>query len=101
MVAWLQVWTQQTVYWWVLAQSGQPQVAKLPPRQRAKALAALGGLVILGAALIAFTWWGGRFVRRYMRGQAERAERRTQNRTPARVDDWAEKPLHPTEELET
>jgi hypothetical protein len=54
----------------VLAQQAQdkaePGLMKLDGPSRAKALAALAGLVILGFGLVALIWLGGRWTRRYM-----------------------------------
>ena len=58
---------------------------------RAKVLAALAGLVLLGMAMIAFVWWGGRMTRRYMNSSSY--DNRRRKPTPYYEDDWAEKPL--------
>lgn len=62
---------------------------KLEGPMKAKVLAALAGLIILGFALVAFAWWGARYTRRYMDSPLLRRD------TPTRTndDDWAEKPL--------
>ncbi|HEV2971488.1 MAG TPA: hypothetical protein VGY55_16045 [Pirellulales bacterium] len=50
---------------WLFAENeGVPLLERLDPTQRAAVLAALFGLVLVGLALVAFIWLGGRFVRR-------------------------------------
>jgi hypothetical protein len=46
---------------------GVPLLERLDPTQRAAVLAALFGLVLVGLALVAFIWLGGRIVRRQNR----------------------------------
>ena len=80
--------------WWVCAAEGaQPLIRKLEPATRAKVLAALAGLVILGFALMALAWLGAHATRRYM--QREGSFRRIPRRAELDRDDWAEKPLIP------
>lgn len=63
---------------------------------KAKLLAALAGLLILGGAMMALTWLGGRFTRRYMKSEHLQREK-----SPASSpDDWARKPIVPREEGE-
>ncbi len=76
---------------WLLAQQAQPLIRRLDPQTRAKVLAALAGLVILGFALIAFVWLAGRATRRYM-GVTKEPDHRPNSIQP---DDWAHKPLVP------
>lgn len=57
-------------------------------------MAALGGLVILGLGLIAFTWLGARMTRRYMKSSEKKPKLRLD---PVFTDDWAAKPLSPEE----
>ena len=45
----------------------RPLLERLSPTQRAAVLAALFALVLLGMALVAFVYLGGRFVRRQNR----------------------------------
>lgn len=72
-------------------QQSQTPLARLDPQTRAKVLAALAGFIILGFGLITLAWLGGRFTRRYM----------NQGRSPGsdrpHEDDWAHKPIVPTE----
>ena len=70
------------------AEDAQPLIQQLEPAMRAKVLAALAGLVILGIAMVVFAWWGARATRRYMNQAAWRTRR-----TPAAEEDWANKPL--------
>jgi hypothetical protein len=44
----------------------QPLILRLDGARRAKVLAALAGLVMLGFLLVLLTWLGGRVARRYM-----------------------------------
>lgn len=46
---------------------GVPLLERLDPSQRAAVLAALFALILLGMALVAFIYLGGRFVRRQNR----------------------------------
>ena len=82
----------------LLAQA-EEQAEKITPLQkmdgatRAKVLAALAGLVILGFGMVLLIWLGGQVTRRYMRGSGEK--RLPATRLPD--DDWARKPLKETE----
>jgi hypothetical protein len=50
---------------WILAENvAEPLLQRLDPSQRAAVVAALFALVLLGMALVAFVYLGGRFVRR-------------------------------------
>ena len=71
----------------LLAQEKQPLIQRLDGATRAKVLAALGGLIILGFALVLLTWLGARVTRRYMRGP----ERYQPPKSPP-GDDWIKKP---------
>ena len=62
---------------------------------KAKLLAALAGLLILGGAMMALTWLGGRFTRRYMKSEHLQREKSPPASSP---DDWARKPLVPRED---
>lgn len=76
---------------WILAQQAEPLIRRLDPQMRAKVLATLAGLVILGIAMVALVWLGGRATRRYMG-----SETKPRRREPAiNPDDWAHKPLVP------
>ncbi|MCA9119088.1 MAG: hypothetical protein H6822_23295 [Planctomycetaceae bacterium] len=76
---------------WLFAQQTEPLIRRLDPQTRAKVLAALAGLIILGMAMIALTWLGGRATKRYM-GISPKSRRRESDLDP---DDWAQKPLVP------
>ncbi len=76
---------------WILAQQTESVWSQLDPQTRAKVLATFAGLIILGFAMMALTWLGGRATRRYM--GMERKSRREE--TEFRPDDWAHKPLVP------
>ena len=78
---------------WLLAVDGsQPLLNRLDPPTRAKVLAALAALVILGLAMMLLTWLGGRATRRYMNQYSPppRSESST-----FKEDDWATKRLVP------
>lgn len=65
--------------------------ARIDGATRAKMLAALAGLVILGFGAVILIWLGARMTRRYMHsGQP------LPKTTPLRPDDWADKPLKPS-----
>jgi hypothetical protein len=65
-----------------------PLIKRLDGATRAKVLAALAGLVILGFGMVALVWLGARFTHRYRHGSA--VFRPTQR--PGEHD-WARKPL--------
>jgi hypothetical protein len=75
-----------------LAQARQPLLKRLDDATRAKVLAALAGLVILGFAMVLLTWLLARLVQRYRHGSA--AFRPTPR--PGEHD-WAKKPLTPSD----
>jgi hypothetical protein len=73
-----------------LAMQSQPPVwARMNPEDRARVFAALGGLVVLGIALILLAWWGARATRRYINQPTKPV------RPPIPVDDWATRRLYP------
>lgn len=76
---------------WILAQQTEPLIRRLDPQTRAKVLAALAGLIILGFAMVLLVWLGGRATRRYM-GIEPKSRRREPQVNP---DDWAHKPIVP------
>ena len=83
---------------WILAQQAEPLIRRLDPQTRAKVLATLAGLIILGITMIVLVWLGGRATRRYM-GIEAKSRRREPGVSP---DDWAHKPLvPPLEEMPT
>jgi hypothetical protein len=51
-----------------LAQQQAPLIDRLDDASRAKVLAALAGLIILGFAMVLLTWLFARIVQRYRRG---------------------------------
>jgi hypothetical protein len=63
---------------------GVPLLERLDPSQRAAVLAALFALVLLGMALVAFIYMGGRFVRRQ--------HRRNPPSQPPLPSDWDHNP---------
>jgi hypothetical protein len=63
---------------------GVPLLERLDPTQRAAVLAALFALVLLGMALVAFIYLGGRFVRRQNRHDPPRR--------PPLPSDWDHNP---------
>jgi hypothetical protein len=76
---------------WLLAQEQATSgFMRLDPLSRAKVLSALAALIILGFAMVIFTWWGARATRRYMRG----GDRTRWSPPLSAPDDWAQKPLH-------
>ena len=74
------------------AQTPEPMLLRLKPQDRARVLAALAGLVILGFALVALAWWGARYTRRYLKRPWPRSDR-YRSSTVSEFD-WAEKPLY-------
>ena len=73
----------------VLAQHS-PLVKRVDDATRAKVLAGLAGLIILGFALVLLTWLGARVTERYRRGTSYFRP------TPRPGEhDWAKKPLVP------
>jgi hypothetical protein len=77
--------------WIALAEQARPPLQRLDPVTRAKVLAALAGLVILGFGLVVLVWLGGRATRRYMRVSG-RISKESPRSAPS-DDDWARKPL--------
>ncbi len=70
-------------------EQAEPLLMRLDPQRRAKVLMALLGLVLVGVALVAMAYLGGRYLRRMIK-QPVRSTR-------PRDDDWARKPLIPPE----
>ncbi len=70
----------------VIAQQGRRLLERLDPAMRARVLAALAGLVILGLGMMALAWLGARMTRRYM---TRLDDRQASRRVPAVHDDWA------------
>jgi len=73
---------------WAQEQQAEAPLQKLDDPTRARALAALAGLIILGFAMVLLTWLGARVVQRYRQGTSYfRPTRRPSEH------DWARKPL--------
>jgi hypothetical protein len=72
------------------AQEQLPPIKRLDDRTRAKVLAALAGLAILGFAMVLLTWLAARIVQRYRRGSSY--FRPTQRPSE---HDWARQPIVP------
>ena len=74
---------------WLVAEEHRQQtlLMRLDPANRAKVIMALLGLVLVGAALVALVWLGGRRLRRIARERS--------GPTPPHQDDWYRKPLAP------
>ena len=74
---------------WLLADH-EPLIKRLDDPTRAKVLAALAGLVILGFAMVLLTWLGARLSQRYRHGTSYFRP------TPRPGEhEWAKKPLIP------
>jgi len=78
----------------VLAQQAEPLIKRLDPLTRAKALAALTAVVILGFTMVLLVWLAGRATRRFM-SSSEVPRRSTLG---VDHDDWARKPLAASED---
>lgn len=77
---------------WLFAQQTEPLFRRLEPQMRAKVLAALAALVILGFALVVLVSLGARATRRYMNSGRSKPPVKPHG-SP---DDWAEKPIVPS-----
>jgi hypothetical protein len=82
--------------WFVAVSSAQEEpvagIKRLDDAMRARALAALAGLIILGFAMVLLTWLAARVVQRYRLGTSYfRPTRRPSEH------DWARRPLLPPE----
>ena len=89
MLAWAIVFAS-----FVWGQEKLPLIQRLDGGTRAKVLAALAALVILGFAMVALTWLAARVTRRYMKGTSYL-------RPTPRPDtsDWSPQPLRPGDKL--
>jgi hypothetical protein len=67
-------------------------IQRMEPAQRAKVLAALAALVMLGFLLVFLAWLGAKATRRYMNREPNLIEK-PPPATPVREKDWADKPL--------
>lgn len=79
------------ILWLQAQEEAKIPLDRLDGPMRAKVLAALAGLVILGLGLMALTWLGARVTWRYMHPKSIKPVRR-RPAAPAQ-DDWASKPL--------
>jgi len=72
----------------LVAQQAIPLIKRLDDASRAKVLAALAGLIILGFAMVLLAWLGARYTQRYRKGTSY-------FRPTARPGEheWARKPL--------
>ncbi len=71
-------------------------IERLDGPTRAKVLAALAGLIILGFAMVILAWLAMRAARRHVRSSFERPKR--SKYAEFGVDDWASKPLIETDD---
>lgn len=73
-----------------IAQAAAPLIKRMDDAMRAKVLAAMAGLIILGFAMVLLAWLGARVTQRYRRGASY-------FRPTARPGEheWARKPLIP------
>jgi hypothetical protein len=77
-----------------VAEEATPLIKRLDGPTRAKVLAALAGLIILGFAMVALTWLGARVTRRYMMGTSYLRPTPRPDRS-----DWSPQPLKPGDKL--
>ena len=85
------VWAMAAPVW---AEQRVPAIKRMDGPTRAKVLAAIAGLVILGFGMVLLTWLGARITRRYMKRTSyfrptERPEK----------SDWTPQPLKPGDKL--
>ena len=74
----------------LLAEQPTRLIRRLDDPTRAKVLAAMAALIMLGIAMMVLTWLGARVVQRYRQGTSYfRPTRRPTEH------DWAKKPLNP------
>lgn len=71
-----------------------PLIKRLDGPRRAKVLAALAALVILGFAMVVLAWLGARVTRRYMRSTSYFRSTPRPERS-----DWSPQPLKPGDKL--
>jgi len=76
-----------------MAQAPEPLFLRLEPEDRVRVVIALGGLIILGSAMIFLAAWGARATRRYMNRPVH-----GQSSGSPFVDDWARRPLIPDDD---
>ena len=77
-----------------LAQDQTPLIKRLDDATRAKVLAALAGLIILGFAMVLLTWLGARVTERYRRSAPF-----LKPTTRPGEHEWARKPLADDQDL--
>lgn len=76
-----------------VAPRAEPVLEQLDPARKAKVLAAIAGLIILGLGMMLLAWLGAKATRRYMNREPLIKEKPPAGTTPIREKDWAEKPL--------
>ena len=74
----------------IIAQAAAPLIKRIDDQMRAKVLAALAGLIILGFAMVLLAWLGARATQRYRRGASY-----FRPTTRPGEHEWARKPLGP------
>ena len=72
----------------LFAQQAAPLIKRMDDASRAKVLAALAGLIILGFAMVLLAWLGTRFTQRYRKGASY-----FRPTTRPGEHEWARKPL--------
>lgn len=75
---------------WAEEEMTKPAILRMSGETRARVLAVLAGLIILGLGMILLTWLGARMTRRYMNRGAGSGVR---SDTAPTGDEWAKKPL--------
>ena len=75
-----------------VAPRAEPVLEQLDPARRAKVLAAIAGLIILGLGMMLLAWLGAKATRRYM-NREPLIKHKPPAGTPVREKDWADKPL--------
>ncbi len=78
------------------AEKEQAPIKKLDGRTKARVIAAFGGLIILGIAMLVITWLAMRAARR--RVKAAKKVQQESEFAKFGLDDWAEKPLIATDD---
>ncbi|MFT5522561.1 MAG: hypothetical protein ACI9HK_000505 [Pirellulaceae bacterium] len=74
----------------ILAEEGEMGLSRIPSDLRGPSMLIIALIILVGFTLIGFTWWWGRFTRRYMNSSS------TPQTSPIPSDDdWATKPIVP------
>ena len=76
--------------WLGTQQTADSMIRQLDPSARARVLAALAAVLLLGFGLLLFVWLTGRAVRRYRKS----GDAVLRHPTPLPTDDWAARLLH-------